>query len=187
MFRQPHPDYCVPACLKMVLDCLRQLYGSNEIPNYSISKLAKQIKTDAKNGGQTILENVSLVNDLLKTRNFRIKFTPTYPCEWKTILKENGNGRPVIAWIWDADKNKPEVGTGHSVVVTDVDKENGVIFLNDPARGQISMDIVTFISRWDNENVDKTLILLEIGENNPVDRLKQKKLSEFTSEGTLDG
>jgi len=183
MFRQPHPDYCVPACIKMVLDYLRQVYGDNEIPNYSISRLAKQMKTDAKSGGQTIIDNIPLVNELLTTRNFNIRFVPIYPCEWKSVLKENENGKPVIAWIWDPDKNDPNIGTGHSVVITNVDKENGIIFLNDPARGQISLDVVTFISQWENENVDKTLILLEIEKIDPNEKLRQKKLPEYPFEG----
>ncbi len=182
LFRQPHPDYCVPACIKMVIDYLRQVYGDAEIPNYLVSKIARQIKTDAKNGGQTILENVALINDLLSTRNFHIRFISKYPCEWKTVIQENENGKPVIAWVWNADRNDPTIGSGHSVVITDVDRENGTVDFNDPAVGFRKLDIVTFISQWENENVDKTLILLEIDKIMPSEKSKQKILPEYNEE-----
>jgi hypothetical protein len=182
LFRQPHPDYCVPACIKMVIDYLRQVYGDEEIPNLPISKIAKQIKTDTKNGGQTTIDNVPLINNLLNTRNFHIRFSPKYPCDWKTVIQENENGKPVIAWIWNSDKNNQAIGTGHSVVITDVDREKGMVAFNDPAIGLRKTDTITFISQWENENVDKTLILLEIDKILPTEKAKQKILPEYIEE-----
>ncbi len=74
------------------------------------------------------------------------------------------------------------MGTGHSVVITDVDREKGVVTFNDPAVGLRELDVVTFISQWENENVDKTLILLEIDWLMPTDKTKQKILPEFNEE-----
>ncbi len=185
IFRQPHPDYCVPACIKMVIDYLRQIYGNEEIPNFLISKIARQIKTDAKNGGQTTLENVVLINELLETRNFHIRFVPKYPCDWKIVIQENENGKPVIAWIWNSDKLDPNIGTGHSVVITNVDRDNGIVAFNDPAIGFRTIDIVTFIAQWENENVDKTLILLEIDKILPTEKSKQKILPEYEKEAVI--
>ena len=73
-------------------------------------------------------------------------------------------------------KHNPAIGTGHSVVITDVDPKNGIVTFIDPAMGEKTQDIVTFISQWENENVDKTLILLEF------ERRKQKLVSEYISE-----
>ena len=176
LYRQPHPDYCVPACMKMIIDYLRQVYGEKEIPNVPINKIAKQIRTDTRSGGQTTIDNISLINDSLVTSNFCIRFIAKYPSEWKTVLKENEKGNPVIAWIWITDKRNSNIGCGHSVVIIDIDREKGVVTVNDPARGQRNENVVTFISQWENENVDKTLILLE------VEKRKQTKLQEFTRE-----
>lgn len=172
-FRQPHPDYCVPACVKMIYDHLRKIYGEDELPAVLISKIAREMKTDAKHGGQTIIDNVPLVNGLFTTKRFNIKFIPKYPCDWKTVITENKKGNPVIAWIWDTEKNNPAKGTGHSVVITNIDQELGILEINDPARGQRTVDTIEFISQWENENVNRTLILLQ------VDRKIETKLQDF--------
>jgi ABC-type bacteriocin/lantibiotic exporter with double-glycine peptidase domain len=172
-FRQPHPDYCVPACIKMIYDHLRKIYGEDELPAVLISKIAHTMKTDTKYGGQTIIDNVSLVNKLFETKRFCIKFIPKYPCEWKIAIDENLKGNPVIAWIWDSNKNEPEKGTGHSVVITNINRDLGTVELNDPARGQRSVNIIEFISQWENENVNRTLILLQ------VERKVETKLQDF--------
>ena len=165
----------------MVLDYLRQIYGE-EIPNLAVSKLAKKMKTDAKHGGQTIIDNVSLINELLRSPNLSIRFVSKYPCDWKTAIRENEKEHPVIAVIWDADRRDPYVGTGHSVVITNIDRENGIVYYNDPARGKTSMDTVTFISQWENENVDKTLILVELKRIVHNGKTKQKVLPEYSPE-----
>ena len=156
----------------MIVDHLRKIYGEDEIPSYLISKIAKKMKTDAKNGGQTMIDNVPLVNDLFVTKHFKIKFIPKYPCDWRTVEAENNKYNPVIAWIWTTDKKDPTIGTGHSVVVTNVDPE-GIVEFNDPARGEQKLDTVRFISQWENENVNKTLILVEVEKRN------QTELPEF--------
>lgn len=172
-FRQPHPDYCVPACVKMIYDHLRKIYGEEEIPAVLISKIAQAMKTDAKHGGQTDVDNVHLVNELFITKHFDIKFMPKYPCEWKMAIDENLKGNPVIAWIWETDKEDPDEGTGHSVVITNIDLELGIVEMNDPAVGERTIDTIEFIARWEEESVNRTLIFLQ------VEKKIDRKLHEF--------
>lgn len=97
LFRQPHPEYCVPTCVKMVLEHLRQRYG-NKIPRLSISTIAETIGT-LVGGGGTTFDDVTRINEKLLPSEPSVEFSPEYPCEWKEIVEENEKRKPIIAWI----------------------------------------------------------------------------------------
>ena len=44
LWGQPTRNYCVPTCLKMILEFLRQKYG-DAIPKLSISQIARIVNT----------------------------------------------------------------------------------------------------------------------------------------------
>lgn len=168
LFRQSTPHHCVPACYKMVLEHLREAHGE-KIPKLSIKKIAQIIRTEI---GGTRWVNLTRINEALLTSFPSVEFVPEYPCDWKEVENENTKGKPIIVWIWLSDDRG--LGCGHSVVVFDIDRSEGVVHYNDPARGIIHEDIGTFISKWENENVNKSLIKVKVGER------IQRKLPEYT-------
>jgi hypothetical protein len=86
------------------------------------------------------------------------------------IEKELADRQPPIAWIrlYDREHRK---SCAHAVVITDVDKEKGRIYYNDPIFGEKSELITDFLARWDEEY--RILIKVKIG------RKKQRMLEEF--------
>jgi len=177
LFRQPHPDYCVPTCLKMILEYLRERYG-NKVPRLSISTIAETIET-LVGGGGTTFDDVTRINERLLASEPSVEFSPEYPCEWREIVEENEKGKPIIAWIWlssDRASDNREHGCGHSVVIFDINVSEGVIYYNDPIHGNVDEDIGRFISKWEHEDVNKTLIKVKVGER------VQRKIPEYAME-----
>lgn len=175
LFLQPHPDYCVPTCIKMVLESLRNKYG-NGIPLLSIKIIAKAIKTIIGEG--TSFDFIHEINARLLTSVPSVKFLAKFPCKWDEVIEENNEGKPIIAWIWLSDSRDPtgEKGCGHSVVITDIDVSLGEIFYNDPLKGLCKEDIGTFISKWEHEVVNQSLIKVEIEDR------AQRYLPEYSEE-----
>jgi len=177
LFHQPHPDYCVPACIKMVLDYLRQRYG-NKIPRLSISAIAETVLAQTEGGG-TSFDDIIRINEKLLTSEPSVEFAPKYPCEWEEIVEENTKGKPIIAWIWLSDNRGH--GCGHSVVIFDINVSEGVIYYKDPIHGDIEEDVGQFISKWEHEDVNKTLVKVKVGER------VQRKIPEYAMEREEEG
>jgi len=171
LFRQPHVDYCVPACIKMVLEYLRNIHG-DKVPRLSIKTIAKTIRTEVGKG--TVFHDITKINEMISSSLPSVDFVVEYPCEWDEIVEENENRKPIIAWIWLSDNRGH--GCGHSVVVFDIDRSEGVIYYNDPALGVVQEDIGKFISKWEDENVNSSLIKVRVGEK------IQRKLPEYSIE-----
>jgi len=141
----------------MVLDYLRSTLTDSKVPDYTIDEISKIINT--REDG-TLLEGVKQINEdktFLKSIP-SLEFETKYPCRFPEIENEINANRPVIAWILVSDGHR---GFKHSVVITGVDTENGHVYYNDPAYGEVQEEIGRFISTW--EDVDTILIKIKIG------------------------
>jgi len=157
--------------MKMVLEHLRNIYG-NKIPRLSIKTIAKIVRAEI--GGGTVFQDVVRINEALLSAEPSVEFIPEYPCDWKEIVEENEKGKPIIAWVWLSDNRGH--GCGHSVVVFEIDRSEGTIYYNDPAHGVIEEDIGKFISKWEHEDVNRSLIKVKVGER------IQRKIPEYLKE-----
>jgi CRISPR/Cas system-associated endoribonuclease Cas2 len=59
------------------------------------------------------------------------------------------------------------------VVIYDVNESTGEIYYNDPAQKPRCEDVASFISKWEDENVQRSLISVE------VEKRKQTKIQEY--------
>jgi hypothetical protein len=159
----------------MVLESLRQKHGE-KVPRLSIKTIARIIKTEAGRG--TSFDDITRVNTRLLPSIPSIKFYAEFPCPWDNIIKENGEEKPIIAWVWLPNNRDPtgERGCGHSVVITDLDLSLGEIFYNDPLTGVCREDMGKFISKWEHEEVNRSLVRVEVGER------AQRVLGEYSIE-----
>lgn len=139
----------------------------------SISTIARTVETEI--GGGTLFHNVTLINERLISKKLYVRFVPRYPCDWKDIEDQNDRRKPIIAWIWLSGDSGTR-GCGHSVVIVDIDRSGGMIHYIDPARGEIVESIVEFISKWENENVNRSLYMVE------VERREQTRITEYREE-----
>ena len=74
--------------------------------------------------------HASDMESYLKQSGFRV-----FPLngDWKDLLEQLKQGRPLIASIQPGSARKPL----HYVVVTGIDWQSGAVFINDPARGKL--------------------------------------------------
>jgi hypothetical protein len=175
LFLQPRPDYCVPTCIKMVLESLRLKHGE-KVPRLSIKTIARIVKTEVGRG--TSFDDIPRVNTRMLPSIPSLKFYAEFPCPWDDIIRENKEEKPIIAWMWLPNSKDPtgERGCGHSVVITDLDLSLGEIYYNDPIKGVCQEDMGKFISKWEHEAVNRSLIRVEVGER------AQRDLSEYSIE-----
>jgi len=89
------------------------------------------------------------------------------------IEEEIRERQPPIAWVRLSDKEGSHK-CAHAVVITDLDKESGRIYYNDPMFGEKTEDLPSFLTRWENE--DRILIKVKIGKK------PQRMLEEFPKE-----
>lgn len=119
------PDFCGPACLKMVLE----FYGVKK----SEAELVKLSGADRLHGatGEELVEAAKKLGFIAELRD---------NCELDDIRHYLEQGTPVIVdWFSHDD--------GHYSVVVDMDEEN--IFLQDPEVGSLkALDHVTFKRVW---------------------------------------
>jgi hypothetical protein len=101
----------------------------------SIKTIARIVRTEVGRG--TSFDDIPRINTRLLPSIPSVRFYAEYPCAWDDIVKENNEGKPIIAWVWLPDSRDPsgERGCGHSVVITDLDLSLGEIYFNDPIRG----------------------------------------------------
>jgi len=150
----------------MVMDYLKNALSIN-VSNLTIDEIAKIVET--KEDG-TLIDDVEKMNSNKKILQAvpSIEFKVKYSCKFSEIENEINAERPVIVYLYVREDHR---GFVHSVVITGLDKENNLIFYNDPIFGEVQEDIGTFISMW--EEVDSLMIKVEKGKR------EQRKMSEY--------
>jgi len=152
------------------------MYISNSfedrVPNFDLDKIGKIIETRCDGTYPEKILNLNKVKEVL-TAIPSIEFE--YELRKHTLdeIEEeiDPNRQPVIAWTRLIVGNKH---CTHAVVVTGFEKENGVIYYNDPIFGEKTENRASFLTKWENE--DRVLIKVKIGKKT------QRMLEEFPTE-----
>ena len=165
LWGQPARNYCVPACIKMLLEFLRKNYGE-AIPQLSISQIARIVNTQWDGTAPRDIEKINKYFEAKLCINFKAEYMRRFP----DIKSELNEERPVITWI---NSQKPPDKLWHAVVVRGFDELNFVIF-NDPWDCKRKTEEVgIFISKWGTEA--KMVRLL-------ISKEKQSNLYEYSRE-----
>ena len=125
MFGQPIFYYCVPACIKMVVEYVRREHGT-KIPRLKISTIARIVKTTIDGTAPKDVENM---NEALARSVPSVEFKTQFLGRFPEIVRELNEKRPVIVWINCVD---PPDTVWHAIVVTGFDPEHNKIFYNEP-------------------------------------------------------
>jgi len=142
---------CVPVCIRMILEFVRQQNVDGFIPDMSIEEISAAIGTDELG---TSLSQVDKINEKLLKAVPSIEFEAKINCTLSDIEQEIEKGKPVIAWL--------RMPHAHSIVVTGINKEMLIVYYNDPQKGKRQMEMGKFMSAW--ESIDNVLIKVKIGE-----------------------
>lgn len=154
-FGQPRQNYCVPACLKMVLEYARERNGPG-IPLLSIKTIARAVKTEFEGTAPKDVENL---NRLLYRSKPSVKFKAEFMSRFPTIERELREYRPVIVWMNSVDP--PDI-VWHAVVVSGFLPENNRVLLRDPENKELkNLEAGVFVSKW---GLQARLIKVIIGE-----------------------
>lgn len=142
LWGQPSRNYCVPTCLKMIVEFLRLTYG-DAIPKLSIRQIARIVRIEWDG---TAPKDVERINEYFEAK-LCIEFKALYMQRFPEIQKELSEDRPVITWI---NSQKPPDKIWHAVVVRGFEP-NFVIF-NDPWDCKRKTEEVgSFINKWGTE------------------------------------
>jgi hypothetical protein len=145
-FRQPTDHYCVPACLKMVLDYMCKHFNVKCKP-LSIKIIAKATKTNKDGTAPRDAENI---NALLHRAKPPIKFRLFEMSKFPEIVKELNEEHPAIAWINIADE--PSDTIWHAVAIVDFNPENNMVTYDDPDENEKdcikSLEAGVFTKKW---------------------------------------
>jgi ABC-type bacteriocin/lantibiotic exporter with double-glycine peptidase domain len=154
---------CTPVCMKMVLEYVKEKFSSG-FPKLDIAKISEVLKTSADIGGTT-LDNIKNINDEFRKTRPSLEFVSGINHKIEDIVKEvKDNQLPVIAWLMMPD---PNGDYPHSIVITDIDEDNLIIYYNDPVYGKETMSIRDFTDMWDGNS--RVLIRIKIGEKVTLD------------------
>jgi hypothetical protein len=151
--------YCVPACLKMVLEYLNNSgMLTTPAPNLSLYDIAGILKTE----DGTWAHNVPLINAELEVAIPSVEFEDEYkPHTPKEIEQELEGGRPCVAII---DLTDGIHHVWHAVVVTHIDIDANQIVYNDPAIPvERIQPLSAFSALWNRALT--TLLKVQIGRN----------------------
>jgi len=147
----------------MVLDFL-----SKQNPKLVIPSLEEIITAIGTNELGTEYGSIENINQLLEKSVPSVEFKrdSSYP-DWKSILSDLADGKPVILWI----ECKDQLGNryGHSIVVNGY--INNKVLYKDPLNGNMDEGIDTFLSKWDEMN--RYTIRVKVGERT------ERKITEF--------
>lgn len=167
MFGQPIFYYCVPTCVKMVLEYVREKYGGAKIPRLSIKTIARIAQTTIDGTTPRDVENM---NEALHAAVPSIEFEAKFMARFPEIMTELNEERPVIVWI---NAVEPPDIVLHAVVVIGFDPETNTVFFNDP-NGAVEKteEVGVFIRKWgDYARLVKVLI----------GRKQQRHINEWTT------
>jgi len=158
---------CTPVCIKMVLEYIRKKFV--DIPELDIPTISKALKTDEAG---TMFMNLKGINEALLKSFPSVDFIHGWGHKLEEIEEEIKQAqRPVIAWVY---MPSPQGEFPHSIVITDVDRENLLIYYNDPVYGKKQIPLGQFISMW--EKSFSILIKVKIGER------RQRFIEEYAQE-----
>jgi hypothetical protein len=145
LWGQPSRNYCVPACIKMILEFLRKVYG-DDIPRLNISSIARIVRTQWDG---TAPKNVELMNQYFEAR-VCVKFKAKAMMRFPDIIKELDEHKPVIVWL-NVAKNSTD-NLWHSIVVTDFDPKTNYFTFNDPwDTKEKTEEAGKFLQKWGTE------------------------------------
>lgn len=166
MFGQPIFYYCVPACIKMVLEYIREKHGE-KIPRLSIKTIARVVRTTIDG---TTPKDVENMNEALRRAEPSVEFKAKFLSRFPEITKELNEERPVIVWI---NVVEPPDTVLHAVVITGFDPETNTVFFNDPDGGvEKTEEVGVFIKKW---GVHARLVKVLIG------RKQQRHIDEWAT------
>jgi len=172
-FGQARRGHCVPTCLKMVLEHVK-LRNGPDIPNLSISKIAKEIHTEEDGTPPGQIENV---NNLLQKAKPSVEFKTVVMGRFPEIQKELLEKRqPVIALINIA--NLPDT-VKHAIVLTHYAEEVHEVFYIDPEdhKTEKHMEAGVFIKKW---GLQAIMVKVLVGER------EQRHMPEYWLEEKTD-
>jgi predicted double-glycine peptidase len=152
-------DYsCTPVCMSMVLKFLKGKFVSG-FPDLNLETISKTIRTSADEGGTTFT-NIKRINELFTKTSPSLDIVSGFRHKFEDIVSEvKAKLRPVIAWVMMSD---PNGDYPHSIVITDIDEDNLLIYFNDPVYGRQKIPTRQFMNMW-NE-CSRILIIFKIGE-----------------------
>ena len=146
-------------------------YPNGRVPDFDIAKIGKIIETEVDGTFPDNILNLNKVGEVLSaipSIEFELHLS------WHTLdelIEEINEEQPPIAFVSLSDEQRIHKCT-HAVVITKVD--NTHIYFNDPIFGELSEDINSFLSRWDD--ADRILVKVKIG------KTKQRMLEEFAKQ-----
>lgn len=145
LWGQPQKNYCVPTCIKMILEFLRQEHGQ-DVPHLKLSSIARIVKTQWDG---TAPKNVELMNSYFEGK-LSVRFKAKALMRFPDLKKELDEHRPVIVWLNLA--KQPEDTLWHAVVVTSFDPLTNYFTYNDPWDGKEKQEEVgRFMQKWGME------------------------------------
>ena len=152
LYRQPTNYYCVPACLKMVIEYAKRTLNV-KIGRISLKRIAKAINANIDG---TAFDDIENINELLENSNPLMEFKIKMPGNFTEIRNELDEGRPVIAWINIAE---PPDEVWHSVVIKGYDIQRNIIIYMDPQFGEREEAIGTFLKKMEPYNLIVKLVI----------------------------
>lgn len=166
---QANDHNCVPTCIKMILEYLREKYG-DKIPRYSIKTIARIVETRLDG---TAPKKVEQMNHLLARAAPSVEFKTGLMRTFPEILEELNNERPVIVWI---NAREPPEKLWHAVVLIGFEPTTNTLFYNDPwDKSERSLEVGIFIHKW---GIEARLVKVLIG------KAHQTHIQEWTTEQT---
>ena len=141
-----------------------------QAPDLDIDDIAQILGTQADGTLPERVRNLNTNTDVLRaipSLEFDVDLKMHSLSEIEAEIEGN---RPVIAWV--------ELSEGvhrctHAVVVTAVDRDENLLYYNDPIFGEREEEIGSFLARW--ENADRILVRVRIGKR------EQRLLDEYVS------
>lgn len=154
---QQEEFYCVPACIKMVMEYLNSSGMLRvPLPTLELREIARVVKTS----DGTLAHNVPLINPRLDAAVPSVEFEDEYRSRIiHEIEEEHLRGLPCIPWMLLTDGVH---FTHHAVVITDIDRDLNRITYNDPGPPrETTQPLSAFETVW--ARAQTTLVKLQIG------------------------
>jgi hypothetical protein len=126
---------CVPVCIKMILEHIRQINPGGFIPVSTLKEISLAMGTDELG---TPLSGTEGINEMLRKAHPSLEFEGKTNCTLSDIEKEIQSGKPVVAFL--------KMPYPHSILVTGISKETLTVYYNDPQKGKREIEMGEFMS-----------------------------------------